>query len=135
MPGKKKLISLKISGWKYIVSFPYRVHDHEAIICSGHAFLDCEGQKERRHGLFLEIARKKDGQDKQSRYRITEETLDVSIQMERDDFYRFFAELKDHYKIAECRTNLDFEGLIELNESFEFQSFEIVMNVDRNSDA
>jgi hypothetical protein len=55
--------------------------------------------------------------------------------MEKDDFYRFFIELKEHYKIAECRMNLNFEGLVEMNQTFEFQDFEVMMNVDRNLDA
>jgi hypothetical protein len=135
MPDKNRLIKLEISGWTYIVSFPYRVHDHEAIICSGMAFLDCDGRNERREKLFLEIARKKNGEEKQSTYRITEDALDVSIWMEKDDFYRFFIELKEHYKIAECRMNLNFEGLVEMNQTFEFQDFEVMMNVDRNLDA
>jgi hypothetical protein len=135
MPNDKRLIKLEISGWTYIVSFPYRVHDHEAIVCSGQAFLDCEGRNERRDKLYLEIARKKSGEEKQSTYRITDDAVEVSIQMEKDDFYRFFIELKEHYKITECRMNFDFEGLIETNKTFEFQDFEVMMNVDRNLDA
>jgi hypothetical protein len=135
MPAEKRLIKLQISGWTYIVSFPYRAHDHETIVCSGHAFLDCEGRNERREKLFLEIARKKNGEENKSTYRITEDAVDVFIQMEKDDFYRFFIELKEHYKIAECRMNLDFEGLVETNQAFEFEDFEVMMNVDRNLDA
>ena len=135
MPSKNRLIKLQILGWTYIVSFPYRVHDHEAIVCSGHAFLDCEGRNERRDKLFLEIARKKNGEERQSTYRITEDAMDVSICMEKDDFYRFFIELKEHYKIAECGMNLDFEGPVEMNQTIEFQNFEVMMNVDRNLNA
>jgi hypothetical protein len=135
MQGKKRLIKLQISGWTYIVSFPYRAHDHEMIVCSGHALLDCEGRNERRDGLFLEITRKKNDEEKKSTYRITEDAVDVSIQMEKDDFYRFFIELKEHYKIAECRMNLDFEGPVETHQTFEFEDFEVMMNVDRNLNA
>ena len=135
MPSKKRLIKLEISGWTYIVSFPYRLHDHETIICSGNAFLDCEGRNERRDKLFLEISRKKNGEEKQSTYRITEDAINVSIYMEKDDFYRFFIELKEHYKIAECRMNLDFEGPVEMSQTFEFENFEVMMNVDRNLNA
>jgi hypothetical protein len=135
MPGKKRLIKLEISGWTYIVSFPYRLHDHEAIICSGQAFLDCEGKNECKEKLFLEISRNKNGEEQQSTYRIKDDGMDVFVRMEKDDFYRFFIELKEHYKIAECRMNLDFEGEIKANETFEFQDFEVFMNVDRNLDA
>jgi hypothetical protein len=135
MPTGKRLIKLEISGWTYLVSFPYRIHDHEGIICSGSAYLDCEARNERKDNLFLQIARKKNGEEKQSTYRIKDDGIDVFIYMEKDDFYRFFIELKEHYKIAECRMNLDFQGEIKIGQTFEFRDFEVYMNVDRNSDA
>jgi hypothetical protein len=135
MPSQKRIIQLQISGWTYVVSFPYRVHDHEMIICSGHAFVDLEGKKERKEKLFLEISRAKNGDDRESTYRITEDGIDVFIRIEKDDFYRLFIELKEHYKIAECRMNIDFEGEIEPNETFGFRDFEVFMNVDRHPDA
>jgi hypothetical protein len=135
MPPQKRLIQLQISGWTYIVSYPYRLHDHEAIICSGHALLDVEGKTQRKDELFLEISRAKIGEDDQSSYRISDNGIDVSIRMEKDDFYRFFIELKEHYKIAECRMTVDFEGEIGPSEKFAFRDFEIHMNVDRHPDA
>lgn len=135
MPVNKRLIKLEISGWTYIVSFPYRAHDHEVIVCSGHALLDCEGRNERKDKLFLQISRNKNSEEGQSTYRITDDGMNVFIRMEKDDFYRFFIELKEHYKIAECRMNIDFQGEIKTQQTFEFRDFEVFMKVGRDSNA
>ena len=83
----------------------------------------------------MEISRTKTAEDGQSSYRISDSKMDVFIQMEKDDFYRFFIELKEHYKIAECRMNVDFEGEIRPNELLMFRDFEVHMDVDRHPDA
>jgi hypothetical protein len=126
-----RTIALDVSGWTYIVAFPYRRHDQEKIICSGSARVAVDDADEFAvNDLYLEINRKSREADR-SVYIIKDQHLVVTIYAERDDFFRIFQELKDHYSIPECRMMIEFQGAIDRDVSHELLDFELNLSVDR----
>lgn len=128
---EKATISLVISGWTYTVLFPSRRHDQETIICSGHAHLVVEEDDEvLEKELYLEITRT-NTEGQKSTYLIKNDGIDVSISVGRDDFSRIFQELKDHDKIRECVSSIEFEGPAGEGKVHEFVDFQLALAVDK----
>jgi hypothetical protein len=131
MSGPARTISLVISGWTYMVSFPYREHDREVLICSGKVRLAADDEDETERGnLYLEINRKTD-ERQQSRYFIREDGVNVDIFVERTDFYRILQELKDHFQIPECLLTIELEGPVNEGQGHLFTDFQLNLAVDR----
>ncbi len=126
----KATVSLVISGWTYTVSFPSGQQDQETIVCTGQAhFVVEEDDEVVEKELYLEIMRKS-AQDQKSTYLIKDDGIDVSIFVERGDFSRIVAELKDQSKIRECAASIELEGPVDQGKVHEFVDFHLVLAVE-----
>ena len=127
---EKATISLVISGWTYTVSFPSGRLDQETVVCAGQAhFVIEEDDEVVEKELYLEIMRK-GADDQKSTYLIKDDGIDVSIYVDRGDFSRIVAELKDHSRIRECAASIELEGPVESGKVHEFTDFHLVLAVE-----
>jgi hypothetical protein len=127
---EKATISLVISGWTYTVSFPSGRLDQETVVCAGQAhFVIEEDDEVVEKELYLEIMRK-GADDQKSTYLIKDDGIDVSIYVDRGDFSRVVAELKDHSRIRECAASIELEGPVESGKVHEFADFHLVLAVE-----
>jgi hypothetical protein len=130
---ERATITLVIGGWTYTVAFPSARQDQDTIVCSGQAhFVVEEDDEVIEKELYLEIMRQS-APDQRSTYLIKDDGIDVSIYVERGDFSRIVAELKDQSRIRESAASIEFEGPVEQGKGHELMDFHLVLAVEGGS--
>jgi hypothetical protein len=130
---EKATISLVIGGWTYTAAFPSARQDQDTIVCLGQAhFVVEEDDEVIEKELYLEIMCQS-GSSQKSTYLIKDDGIDVSIYVERGDFSRIVAELKDLSRIRECAASIELEGPVETGKVHEFAEFHLVLAVEGGS--